>query len=449
MKRVSFIFILLMTFSGLSNAQTLLTLDDCINIALENNSQVLNAQTNFNNFKSQKLASYSGILPNLSFSAGPGRNYRAPSTFTTYAPVGVDPETGQVVYESTEVTSQSNSTINYFLSFNFSQNIWDQGRWWNRIHQAETNVKAAEFNVDNIKQNTIAQVNVTYYELIKALEQKKVSEESVNLSLEQLKRSETMYRIGTVAQIDIYSSQVNYDRSKISLINQDLVIENAENNLNLAMGREPNTPLNINTNVPLDVNYDLSLEDLTNQALNFSPELRRLDQFVQGAEIGVKISKASRYPTLSYSIGYSRSNSDVDRLYNDITKNYSLNTSISLRINIFDGFQTKRNIQQSQNTMKINEENMESQARTIRANIENYYRQLLAFQKKIDINASMIIAAQEGLRLANERYRVGSGTLIETIDAQVQLTSARYNLLQLQYNALIAQANLRAAAGNN
>ena len=61
----------------------------------------------------------------------------------------------------------------------------------------------------------------------------------------------------------------------------------------------------------------------------------------------------------------------------------------------------------------------------------------------------MIIAAQEGLRLANERYRVGSGTLIETIDAQVQLTSARYNLLQLQYDALIAQANLRAAVGNN
>lgn len=449
MRRFLIITVLLIAFSSPTHAQTILTLEDCINIAMENNSQVLNSQTNLKSFQSQKLSSYSGILPNLSFSAGPNRNYRAPATFIGFAPVGVNPETGQVKYESTEITSPSNATVNYSLSFNFSQNVWDQGRWWNQIHQAETNVKAAELNIEYIKQNTIALVNARYYELIKALEQKQVSEESVNLSLEQLKRSETMYEIGTVAQIDIFTSQVNYDRSKINLINQDLFIENAKRTLNLAIGRNPNTPLNINANVPLDVIYDLSLEDLSNQAINFSPELKRLDQLVQGSQLGIKISKSSRYPTLGYSISYSRSNSDLDRIYNDISKNYSLNANVSLRFNIFDGFQTRRNVQQSQNNMRINEENLEDQERNIRASVENYYKQLIAFREKIDINKGMITAAEEGLRLANERYRVGSGTLIETIDAQVQLTSARYNLLELQYDALIAQANLKAAVGNN
>ena len=449
MKRIIVLLSVVFLFSTNVSAQSPLSLKDCINIALRGNSIVRNSQTDISTYKGLKRASYSSILPNLSIGAGPSRNYRAPATYIGYAPVGVDPQTGQVKYERAEISSPAIATENYNFGLSWSQNFWDHGRWWNQIYQAESDVMAAELNYESAKLNTIALVKARYFELLKVFEQRKVASESVDLALEQLKQSKVMFEIGTVAQIDIFTSQVNYDRNKINLINQDLIIENAKRNLNLAMGRDSYTSVEIDRNTPLDVDYDISGDELTGKALIQNPELQRLERIIQSSELGYKIAKSSRYPTFSYFINYSRNNSDIDRLYKDISKNYSLNVGVNFRYMLFDGFTTKGNIQRSKNAISINEENLENQKRIIHSDIKNYYEQLMAFKEKIEINRAMIIAAEEGLRHANERYRVGSGTLIETINAQVQLTSARYNLLELRYDALIVEANLHAAIGSN
>jgi len=445
MKRVGIILLIILFSSVASRSQTRLTLEDCINIALVNNTLIKNSRTELSTSKAQKLSSYSSILPQLSFSGSPSRNYRAPSTYMGYAPTGYNPATGQVIYDKKEITSPANTTENYGVSFNWSHTIWDQGRWWNQIQRAETGVRASEWNLQTTTVNTIANVKARYYELVKALAQRKVREESVSLAQEQLKRSETMYNIGTVAQVDVFRSKVNLDRSKINLINHDLVIGNAKRNLALTMGRDILVPLEVQTEFLLEVNYDISIDDMINQALRNNPDIKRLEELIQGSELNVKIVKAARYPILSYSASYSRSNSELERLYSDISKNYSFRIGLTVSCNIFDGFQTKSNIQQAENNLRLNEENLKDTKRNYQSTITYYYQQLMAFKEKIEINKEMILAAEEDLRLANERYRLGSGTLIETIDAQVQLTSARYSLLELQYDDLIVEAYLHAA----
>lgn len=448
MKRLGIILLIILFSSVASRSQTRLTLDDCINIAMANNPQIKNSRTELSTSKAQKLSSYSSILPRLSFSGSPSRNYRAPSTYIGFAPTGYNPTTGQVVYGKKEIMSPASTTESYGASFSWSQTIWDQGRWWSQIQRAETGVRATEWNFQTTTVNTIANVKARYYGLVKALAQRKVMEESVALAEEQLKRSETMYNIGTVAQIDVFRSKVNLDRSKINLINHNLTIENAKRNLALILGRDIQPLLEVQTEVPLDVNYDISLEKLMNKGLNDNPDIKRFEELVQGSELGVKIAKAARYPSLSYSVNYSRNNSDLERLYTNISKNYSLRLGLTISYNIFDGFQTKSNIRQAENNLRLNEENMKDTKRNYQSTVMNYYQQLMAFKEKIEINKEMILAAEEDLRMANERYRVGSGTLIETIDAQVQLTSARYTLLELQYDALISEAFLHAAVNN-
>ncbi|MFC1553590.1 TolC family protein [candidate division KSB1 bacterium] len=448
MKRLFLLSIFIIMIPGITSAQDYFTLNDCINVALENNTQVKNAKLSIGTSKALKLASYSSILPNISFSASPSRSFRAATTYLGYTAVGINSGTGQVIYGKREVTSPSNVTKNYSTNISLSQNVWDNGRWWNRIRQAESNLKATEMSFDASKLNTVALVKSRYFDLVKVLAQRQVREESVTLAEEQLRQSEIMYDIGTVAQVDVYRSKVNLDRSKINLINHDLMIENAKHNLNISMGRDPNDPVNINTNINLDVNYDLDLEALVNRGYSSNPEITRSDYLINSSALGLKIAKADRFPVLRYSASYSRSNSDLDRIYEDVTKNYNLFFNVSLSYTLFDGFQRRANIQQATNDVEINRENLNDTKRNLKSNIVSYYNQLMAFRQKIEINNEMIAAAEEDLRLANERYRVGSGTLIETIDAQVQLTSAKYTLLESQYDALIAEANLLAAIGD-
>jgi outer membrane protein TolC len=63
------------------------------------------------------------------------------------------------------------------------------------------------------------------------------------------------------------------------------------------------------------------------------------------------------------------------------------------------------------------------------------------------VSDETVTQAQENLRLAEERYRVGAGTILETIEAGVQLTQARSSLVQAKCDYLIAKADLLRATG--
>jgi outer membrane protein TolC len=56
-------------------------------------------------------------------------------------------------------------------------------------------------------------------------------------------------------------------------------------------------------------------------------------------------------------------------------------------------------------------------------------------------------SAEEDLRLAQERYRVGAGTLLDIITAQVNVTNAKATLVNAKYDMMIARAQLKAAMG--
>jgi len=448
MKRALCIIILLAFLIVGAAAQQKLTLDECISIALENNPDIKTANSQLGIAKANRLLAYSAIMPTLRFSSSPMRHYRAPSTYEGFVSMGQDPETGEVIYGKAIVTSPANTTKNYNANFTWSQNLWDNGRWWNQIRQGRSAVHASEYGLRSTVISTVLAVNERYYELLKLLEQRRVLEESVLVAEEQLKNSQSMFEIGTVAQIDVFRSRVNLGNNQLLLLNHELRIEDANNQINIVLGRDVRTPVDIETNVQVEINYNLSLDELMNQGIQSHPQLKQLEQNVWSSELDVKIQKSMRYPRISYVIQYQRSNSNYRMLYENINHNYGFYTGLNINFDIFDGFETRSNIQRSRNQLQINQESFQNTKRIVQSNIRNYCLQLQQFMEKMKISRESVESAGENLRMANERYRVGSGTLIETIDAQAQLTNARYSLVEMQYNAKIAEARLHAATGN-
>ena len=68
---------------------------------------------------------------------------------------------------------------------------------------------------------------------------------------------------------------------------------------------------------------------------------------------------------------------------------------------------------------------------------------LKANKEIVEINAANLESAQEDLRLADERYKIGAGTLLEVIDAQLALTQAQSTLVSAKYNYQIASTYLK------
>lgn len=447
MKKVLVLIFVSLFLSSAGFAQVL-SLDDCIRIALDKNTNILNASSNLKIAKATKLGSYGGLLPNISFGASPRRTFRSPSTIEDEVILGIDPLTQSAIYGKGIRIRPSYTIISYGGSVSINQTLWDNGRMWNQVRQAEAGVKSSNYGFRNTVIYTVLTINERYFGLLKATEQYKVLEESVAAAEEQLKNSESRFEIGTVAQVDVLTSKVNLGNRKLQILNQNLNVENARNQLNQAMGREIGTPIVIDANILTDVNLDFSLDELNQRGLRANPLILQGEQNIHAANMGVNVAKSARYPRISYSTNYSRSNSDLSKLYTDFNRNYNLSMSLSLSMNIFDGFQTRSNIQRARNNARISEQNLLETKRTIHSNIRYTYLQIQTLKEQVDINTEIVAAAEEDVRMANELYRVGSGILIETINRQAALTNAQYILVSLKYDLKTAEARLKAAVGS-
>ncbi len=448
MKKGSIVFVLILLLASVSAAQDKLNLDDCINIALKNNTQIINAEMQLNIAKSNRLASWGGILPTLNFSANPysGR-YRAQSIYEDFVVVGTD-STGNVIREKRIVTNPENTTYSYSFQVNYNHDVWNNGRNIRQIQRGNSAVNSSNFNMLNTAVTTIQTVKQRYYELLRAIEQKDVFDQSLELAQNQLNTAEVQYSVGTVPQNDVLRSQSSVGQARISLLNHELTIENARHQLNLALGREIDEIIEIDKATDLSVNYNVNLSNLLQNAYQHNPNLFRLEEDIKGAGLDLKIAKSYRYPSLSYYVAYSRTNSEFNQLYKNFDQNYNIFFGASLNFTIFDGFQIRDNVQRTANTLEINEANFEDGKRILQSNIKSAYLSLVSFDEQIKIGETMVEAAQENYRLQDERYRIGSGTLLEMIDARSQLASARFTLVQLRYNAKIAESQLEAAVGS-
>lgn len=423
------------------------TLEQCLDIALKNNPQLKSAGYQVDQAGANVTDSYSTVLPRITTSLSTGRFIQGDRTTIADSPVGIDSTTGEVIYEQVQITQPGAARNSHSASINYSQTLWDFGRSFNTIKQARSSFDAASANLVSARQNTYATVEQTYLQMLKALKLEQEYVEAVDRSQEQLDRTKSMYEIGSVAQVDVYRSEVTLANDEINLITQKNAVDIARANLNVAMGRDPGTPLNI-----LDVQTEVqrpefALEQAIEIAQKNNPDLRQYEYDMQSAEYGLKVSKSAYWPTIGVNVSYSRNNPDLGRVYGDFGNNYSVTLGARLDFNIFNGLSDRAAVSRQSALHSIAQENWIAQKRQIELEVKQAYLNVNAALTISEINQRSLRAAEEEFRLAEERYRVGAGTQLEVTDAQVSLTSARVNLVSAKYDAMIAKAQLEAALG--
>jgi outer membrane protein TolC len=189
------------------------------------------------------------------------------------------------------------------------------------------------------------------------------------------------------------------------------------------------------------------VDELYEQALENNPELKMYKQDVRSKELMVARSKSPMWPRLGAGFSYNRSNEDFDRVYSDYDRNWSYSVGLSLSMNLFNGFRDMVNIQKSRLALKNSMENYEYNRKNLIAAVMQYTDNYNSYLDIIKINEENLEAAKEEYRLAEERYRIGSGTQLEVREAQVNLTRAEQTLVAAKYYARVTQAQIEQALG--
>jgi outer membrane protein TolC len=245
-----------------------LSLNACIQIALDRNTEV---QTYRNLRQMSKLGvnqAYSNILPVVNTTFSTGKYQVGDATFLGDA---VDPVTGQV--KQITLTREGFSRTSHRANLSVNQNLFDGGFWWNNIKQRKVEKTTADFNLQVTENQVITLVAQYYFDLLKQQKLLEVYSIAVQRSEDQLNRAQQMYEIGSVALVDVYRAKVNYGQDKISFLNQENIVLQAKQQLNLAMGRDALEPIEIEGEYDFEHQIP-NLEDLLNSAKKYQPALR-------------------------------------------------------------------------------------------------------------------------------------------------------------------------------
>ncbi|NKB66014.1 MAG: hypothetical protein GKR89_03030 [Candidatus Latescibacteria bacterium] len=442
--------LLLVLAPALAGAQ-ILTLETCIERALGDNTDLRLAAQGVERATADVKTARANRLPSADATLfGYTRSRTGPSVRTQENPTGqVDPATGQRIFQEEETLIPAINRNSFAFSASVNQTLWDGGRLKKAHQAAHSDLQGAEKSLQSRRVEVAAQVKRRYYDLLKAKELVEVQQEALKLSDQQLQDAQTRLEVGSGTEVDVLRLGVARDNALTQLINAEQSVTLGRANLNHIMGSQVRAPIDV---APLQQDWSRSVPNdfatLLERALGSSPELERLRLAVWAADLGLAGTRGAWHPRLTGSASYSRNNEEIDRVYGDIDQNYRLDLRATLSYNIFDGGIRRANTARARTGLENARLAVEQEERSITLALETAQLELTRLEKIYQVSQRTVHLAQEDLRLAEERYRVGKGRLLEVLDAQVGFIQGRSNLVQTRYDLEIAEAELERLMGS-
>lgn len=434
MKRLYYLFYFT-TFISLE-AQVY-SLADCIEVALLNKESLKSAALDVQSAVSGAKGSLSNILPQISY----GNSWSE-----SHSPEGVASSEMVFMGDTVSFSSPYGGISNiYGASFSINQPIYDGGQWLNQIRSANNTLVISQLRARQQKINVILDVHQSFYELLKAQQLLDVSKKNLDLARQQISLVKTKFELGAVKKSDLLKAQVLEGNAQTDVLIRESNLLNAELALRNSMGLVGSaTYFEISvTGRPL-----LPVPEVEQSVLEmeeYSPTLLVYRSQIAGAELSRKILVGTRLPKVSTSISYGTTTDEFDNMTQ--LDDWSSSISLSLSIPIFTGYNLSSRQQQAELNVLKQRYDYLTQKHNLIVRLKNLINTLGNYQQLIPISEQVLASAEEDLNLVQERYKLGSTTILEVLDAQVSVSQARSSLVSTRYNARTQEAQLKAILG--
>jgi outer membrane protein TolC len=336
----------------------------------------------------------------------------------------------------------------------FNYMIYDFGKREGAVEAARETLNATGHNYKTTVDGVILGAKQSYYVVLGSQAIVKVREETVKNRELLVKQARGFYEVGTRAKIDVARAEANLYTAQADLIQAQNTVKVSWVTLKNALGlRElPERPLveeAILTTIPF------TLEQARELAYVNRPELKSFEAQRKAQDQNIAVARRGHLPDLNFDAAYGRRH-ESDEVQRFAAGNRHLNTfplqpawavGLVLNIPIFDGLRTTYRVQETLSNYHVIRAQEEAQRQQVALDVESAYLRLVELQERIKANEAAANAAKENLDLANGRYQVGVGSIIEVTDAQTLHTEAQTTYVRALYEYKIADAQLARAIG--
>ncbi len=411
--------------ASLASARTM-TLDDCIEHALETRESIIRARGFESTANADKRAALGAFLPRINASYSWGKSQELDGFFGSA--IGTSPTS-----KSTRVSA--------------SMDILDVTNFFNYFG-ARADAASASLNVIDSEDDLIYSVKTTYYAYLANVEAVDVQQQAVERSQEQLKLIQSRFDLGSANRSEVLRQQVLLGNDQLALLRAENAVVTSRANLAFTIGIDPNSDVEFQTDATAN-GYDGTLDEALAYGLNNEPGLMAARKDISASKNAVRSRWASYLPQFGVSADVTRSEGAtfIQGIGSIDTEFNTRSWSFGITWNIFDGFNRERNLTSARVTLN-NSRAAEADTRNfVVSEIKSAYFAIEQQRQARDVAQTNVDAAEEDMKITQEKYNLGAATILDLLTAQVNLQEAQRSLVQATFDLNLAISRLEAAMG--
>lgn len=433
MKNIRIVYLMVLVIAATPIfSQQMLTKEEAISTALENNYGVKISNNNVAIAENNKDLLNTGFLPAVTGSAG--ATYNLDNTEAEFA-------NGDITTLDGAESSRYNAAVN--LNYTLFDGL---GRHYNYKILKEQ-YQLSELQARETIENTITDLLTVYYTVAQQKENQTALKEAFNISKDRLTRAEYQFQYGQSSKLEVLNAQVDINNDSINLLNATQQLKNTKRSLGVVLGTTIGTDFEVDTLVTFLLQLDKN--DLLDKAKANNVVLSQIDKSIEISKYSIKLNKADYLPTVGVngSYGWSKNDNNAASFIAGST-NTGLSAGLSLNWNLFDGGNTITRVKNA----NINLENQKLQKEQLLLAIETDFNNAWEdYQNKLTIyqvQEENIITAKNNFDRTQEQFRIGQVTSIEFRQAQVNLITSEISRNRAKYAAKIAELVVLQLSGD-
>jgi outer membrane protein TolC len=322
--------------------------------------------------------------------------------------------------------------------------LFNGGRNFATLRQAKAEAAAADASLVQQQFAVTLTAKAAFFDVLRTGELVRVAQAQLQEAQQGLDAAQQRMSVGSATRSDVLRAQLALNQAKQAVAQAQTNESSAE----FALGRLVGEPGPVGATAPASLvprSLGVPEDQLPALVEAQAPTVLSATAAVKSSEAGVSSARAAYFPSLRLSGGTNWLNDQVALTGG----NKSWNFGLGLSLPIFNGFQREQSVQ----TAGVQADNARAQLADARLNaratLESDLAALKLAEQQVALSQEAVGVAQEDLRVQNERYRLGAGTMLDRLTSEAALVQAQTNAVNARYDYQIARAQLEALVGRS
>ena len=412
------------------NAQEVLTIENALKIALQNNFEIKLASNNLEINTTNVALGNAGMLPRLTANLVDANRIE---------------NSTQVRQDGTTNTldNAKNNSLNYGVGLDWT--VFDGLKMFARLDQLKELQKLGEAQLKGIIILKISEVNSVYFDLVQQQQQLAALDTTIVISTQRLSLAQNRFIIGKASKLEVLNAQVDLNTDKVTLLRQMESYANRKIALNQILARDVKVDFKVVNQVTVD--DKLILADLMALAEKQNPQLQSEIINKRVSELQLKQIKGERYPTLNLTSGYNFLESQSSLGFSSQFSARGLNYGFRASLNVFNGFLQNRNEKIAKIQIKNAAIAIEQQSLSVNSALATAFQTYLTNMELIQLEETNEAIAKQNLSITVDKFRIGTITTLEFRVAQLNYINAKVRYSNALFQAKLSEIALKELAG--